>query len=219
MEDSTMKNVHQSLNLMIIAALMATLTACARPADKPVVMYPTPIYTTPQMSEEDILQTQKAAEEEARRLAREKEEKRIAEERKMQKMVFQERKLQEAIVSTRDQIEQFQHSIKNGSCNLAASQAQTLKGNVKSSDNELETDLTSAVCICYLEVEGDVERFTKCSVDLQNLVVNRNYLSRESQLVLALRPYLDGNKSASRDNRIDMSLTNSLEAIFTKTSN
>lgn len=212
-----MTSFSKSINILIVVTLLATLSACAkRPVTEHVYMYPEPVITPPQVPSEAIQQAQR---EESERIAREQEEKRRKEEDKQKRMILEERRIQETIVSTQDRIADFRHSISIGACNFAAKQAQVLGRSVQSIDNELEADLTSSVCLCYLEIDGDIERFKTCSEDLGKLVANQNYLTKQSQFILALKSYLTSKKSMTRDNRVDMQLNNGLESIFSTSSN
>jgi len=188
----------RSINTFCIVALLYFLSGCALPIEEKAYVYPPPPILDQGM--------------EKTRLIEERSQK--AEEIERNNNITIKRLRLETMKEVRDSIDDFKSSIAAGSCGKAERQANALMGFTHSDSNKLEIDMFSAICLCYLEKDGDVSRFSQCSDELQKLTTERRYLDQETQLVLSLQPYFSHQTNNQRDPRIDLSIALGVQSIL-----
>jgi hypothetical protein len=206
------------VNLCCVTALLTISTGCAKPVlEKSYVHEPPPplAYVDKRLEEE-------RARNEALRIAQQKELERMAEQRereeKQRRLAAQENQQIDAIRQTRHSIDDFRVLIESGKCSAAEQNALRLMETVRSHGKRLESDLMTAICLCYLEKDGDVTRFSQCSEELKKMTADNRYLDRETQLVLSLHPHFENNSTdRQRDPRIDLQLEQGIKNLLKNT--
>lgn len=210
-----MKNVTTQF---LIFALLFLMSACASPVRKQVYFSPSPPVIDQETeaikkAELERLNRIRIAEDLERKRRLEEARRQTEEERISKLTMLRFRK--ETIQEVQDSVDDFQAAIANSSCGTAEQKAHEIMRFASSEDNKLEADLLTATCLCHLEKTGDVSRFLQCGEELDLLTQNHPYLSKETQLILSLQPYISQATNKNRDTRVDMSLARGIKSILT----
>jgi len=180
--------------LRLIAALaLMSLTACAHTVEEQDFS----------LQPEPIIEEQFPDADELARMAESR--------RQREQAAKQHSEIQENIVS---KTSRFQMLVKEQDCRGAERVARRLWESYSSRNNELESDMLTAICLCHLQVDGDIDRFTRCSEELADMSSQLRFLDRETQVVLELQPYFSQNQTAGRDPRIDSFITRGVKNTF-----
>jgi len=202
--------MNNAVNLFCIAVLLCFMSACAQPIEEKAYMYPPPPIVDRQAENAKRMaeQAQKA------KLVRQKLERIAQEEQERDRRITLERLRLETMMEVRGTIDDIKSSITKGSCGKAERQTYQLFDFASSDNNKLESDLLTILCLCHLEKDGDVTRFTRCAGELQKMTKGLQHLDKETQLVLSLQPYFEQQTDNQRDPRIDISLSRGVQAVL-----
>lgn len=116
-------------------------------------------------------------------------------------------------IKVRNLLAAFEESIDQNECYKAENYKEKLFGTKIFSNPQVKTVLLTKLCLCYLEAEGNIGKFSGCSSELKDISKNLSHLRKETQFVLEFGNFISQGRP-SEDERISPEIRDALILIF-----